>query len=145
MSFVSIYGGRLGKSVRHFLRAPFIRNNFFVIFRSLERRPTRISSTTRSKLHLNIFLYAAYAFGVPLVIVLTGQMVEYLDDCYDSEIIKPQFGFVKCWFLCKCRLILLNLFFFSLELIDVKTPSIMNRSGSLVGLSLPTSDRIHLE
>jgi len=46
-------------------------------------------------------LYSIYAWGIPLAIVLTGQILDLIEVGADDEIVRPKFGFSKCWFMCK--------------------------------------------
>lgn len=45
-------------------------------------------------------LYSAFGWGVPLLIVVVGQMLEqyYVND---ERFIKPGFGKFECWFICE--------------------------------------------
>lgn len=61
-----------------------------------------LSNPTRpSSLALNVMIYSFYAWGVPFGIVLIGQIVECIEGGDEDELIKPKFGFTKCWFICK--------------------------------------------
>ena len=48
----------------------------------------------------SFIFYSIYAWGVPFVMVLVGQILDHLKDDLPSNIIKPDFGVLKCWF-CK--------------------------------------------
>lgn len=44
-----------------------------------------------------LFFYSIYAWGVPLLIVMTGQILQNVDEL-PSNIITPGLGLKKCWF-----------------------------------------------
>jgi len=46
-------------------------------------------------------IYSIYAWGIPLIIVLIGQILDFIKtESDDDEFIRPNFGFTKCWFMC---------------------------------------------
>ena len=44
-----------------------------------------------------LFFYSMFAWGVPLLIVITGQILQNVDEL-PSNIVTPGFGLKKCWF-----------------------------------------------
>jgi len=46
-------------------------------------------------------IYSIYAWGIPLIIVLVGQILDWIAIEAENEMIRPKFGFLKCWFMCK--------------------------------------------
>jgi hypothetical protein len=44
-----------------------------------------------------IIFYSIYAWGVPFIIVLVGQVLDHLKNL-PQHIVTPGFGEVKCWF-----------------------------------------------
>lgn len=59
-----------------------------------------ISRTKRRRLGLTFILYSLYGWGVPLVIVVVGQILDNMRNL-PVVIVKPNFGLHKCWFGCK--------------------------------------------
>ena len=70
------------------------RCNFFHLICS-DLRP-RNSRRGRQHLGRRIIFYSIYAWGVPFVIVLVGQILDHVNVA--SHVVKPNFGVVKCWF-----------------------------------------------
>ena len=64
----------------------------FVSLRDLRPRKARNGRLTK-----RFIFYSLYAWGVPLVIVATGQILEKKKTA-DSNFITPGFGTLKCWF-----------------------------------------------
>ena len=63
-----------------------------------------MSANTRQNGQLmgrRLCFYSIYAWGVPLLIVIIGQI---LDNIGDLNIVTPEFGKSHCWF-GKCRLL----------------------------------------
>ena len=52
------------------------------------------SSRNRHRLGRRFIWYSVYAWGLPLVIVAVGQIL----DNVPTTILRPNFGVVKCWF-----------------------------------------------
>ena len=44
-----------------------------------------------------LFFYSIYAWGVPLLIVIIGQIMDNAKNL-PSNIVKPEFGMLSCWF-----------------------------------------------
>jgi len=56
----------------------------------------------RHHLGFRFFVYSLYAWGVPIIIVLIGQILDHTSNLPES-IIKPNFGNPRCWFEDKAR------------------------------------------
>ena len=60
-----------------------------------------IDGKNRHKFGWRFVIYSVYAWGIPLIIVLVGQILDWIETGADDETIRPKFGFLKCWFMCK--------------------------------------------
>ena len=72
-------------------------NNDSIIIRTLEP----VEGKNRHHFGQRFGLYSTYAWGIPLAIVLVGQILDLIEIGVDDEIVRPKFGFSKCWFMCK--------------------------------------------
>lgn len=69
--------------------------NFNCFFRDL-----RPQSTEKSQERLRLYLYEAYAWGVPLIIVFIGAIADLAGT--DDSFLRPKFAVNQCWFAGKC-------------------------------------------
>ena len=60
-----------------------------------------INGKLRPQFGWRFVIYSIYAWGIPLFIVLVGQILDWIEVGTDDETVRPQFGFLKCWFMCK--------------------------------------------
>ena len=58
---------------------------------------TNIRQYEQQLMGTRLCFYFTYAWGVPLLIVITGQILDNVNDL-PSHIIKPGFGKYRCWF-----------------------------------------------
>ena len=55
------------------------------------------SSHGRRRIGRRFAWYSLYAWGMPLVVVVVGQVLDHLPDLSD-RVVRPEFGVKKCWF-----------------------------------------------
>ncbi|KAL1490855.1 hypothetical protein ABEB36_011540 [Hypothenemus hampei] len=62
-------------------------------------RDLRPQSTERSQERIRLYLYEAYAWGVPFMIVFIGAVSDLVaDDPYQTNFLTPKFAINQCWF-----------------------------------------------
>lgn len=71
----------------------------FLFHHYSDLRP-RNSRHGRQHLGRRIIFYSIYAWGVPFIIVLVGQILDHVKNL-PQHIVTPGFGEVKCWFFGK--------------------------------------------
>ena len=79
--------------------------HYYIIAKSIlndsQRTLEPVEGKNRHHFGRRFGLYSIYAWGIPLAIVLTGQILDLIEVGVDDEIVRPKFGFSKCWFMCK--------------------------------------------
>lgn len=91
-------------------------SSFNWVFFDLFYFNSHVRSVDSKKEKRRFFLYSLYAWGVPAIIVIVGQILDNVRGLPDW-VVKPQFGLLKCFFSGKTRnqfnfhLINWNLFF----------------------------------
>ncbi|XP_066151869.1 probable G-protein coupled receptor Mth-like 1 [Euwallacea fornicatus] len=61
-------------------------------------RDLRPQSTEKSQERLRLYLYEAYAWGVPFIIVFVGILADLTPSSSDGSFLGPRFALNKCWF-----------------------------------------------
>jgi hypothetical protein len=73
---------------------------FHCIYLSISELRPRNTRHSRQQLGRRFIFYSLYAWGVPFIIVLVGQILDNIKNL-PPNIVKPGFGQLKCWFLSK--------------------------------------------
>ena len=60
-----------------------------------------INDEHRPQFGWRFVIYSIYAWGIPLIIVLVGQILDLIELGADDETIRPKFSVLKCWFMCE--------------------------------------------
>ena len=83
---------------RNWDRVSVVRRMPWLVDRDMRQR----SIQSRRSVSTRFVWYSLYAWSVPLIIVVVGQILDNVAGLPES-VLRPQFGLYKCWFSGKCR------------------------------------------